>query len=582
MSAAEPWSTLRAKSMRTHDGDRWKGHRLSAWALLAIGASTCGYGTRATNPVDASSTDIAGSPNIDASRNDAPIADASSPDGPSIVIDGRPKPGAAFVHLFEWKWTDIAIECERYLGPAGFSAVQVSPPSEHAVLAGYPWWQRYQTVGYSLARSRSGSLDEFRTMVERCAGAGVAVYVDAVINHMTGQASGVGSHGTRYTKYDYPGLYALNDFRQPPCTIAGADYENAPDRLRDCELLGLADLNTSSNYVRDRIADYLSSLVEMGVGGFRIDAAKHVAPSDLDAIVGRVSARVGASAFPYYFLEVIDHGTGAVRASDYLEVGQGAVGVTEFKYSGIGSKFLNTQGGLLGDLRSLSAASWGLMPSDRAVVFLENHDTERATSIFYQNAPHHDLALVFLLAWPYGYPSILSSYAFDRSTQAGRDRGPPSDAAGNTRSVYLSGNDSPDCAADPASSAPGTWLCQHRRPFLPQMIAFRKSTASSPEVTNFWDDGSNQIAFGRGNKGFVVINRSSSPVHRLFQTSLPSGSYCDVFQGQPSPGGCPGALVRVESSGQADIIAGPFSAVVIHVGAPATRPLTPPPRPTSR
>src|SRR6187397_1784454 len=38
----------------------------------------------------------------------------------------------AFVHLFEWKWTDIARECETYLGPKGFTAVQISPPNEHA------------------------------------------------------------------------------------------------------------------------------------------------------------------------------------------------------------------------------------------------------------------------------------------------------------------------------------------------------------------------------------------------------------------------------------------------------------------
>ena len=35
------------------------------------------------------------------------------------------------VHLFEWKWSDIANECEEYLGPKGFCAVQVSPPMEH-------------------------------------------------------------------------------------------------------------------------------------------------------------------------------------------------------------------------------------------------------------------------------------------------------------------------------------------------------------------------------------------------------------------------------------------------------------------
>lgn len=29
------------------------------------------------------------------------------------------------VHLFEWKWQDIADECERFLGPIGFGGVQV-------------------------------------------------------------------------------------------------------------------------------------------------------------------------------------------------------------------------------------------------------------------------------------------------------------------------------------------------------------------------------------------------------------------------------------------------------------------------
>ena len=30
------------------------------------------------------------------------------------------------VQLFEWKWTDIAAECERFLGPAGYCGFQVN------------------------------------------------------------------------------------------------------------------------------------------------------------------------------------------------------------------------------------------------------------------------------------------------------------------------------------------------------------------------------------------------------------------------------------------------------------------------
>lgn len=31
---------------------------------------------------------------------------------------------SVYVNLFEWKWNDIAAECERFLGPKGFGGVQ--------------------------------------------------------------------------------------------------------------------------------------------------------------------------------------------------------------------------------------------------------------------------------------------------------------------------------------------------------------------------------------------------------------------------------------------------------------------------
>jgi len=37
------------------------------------------------------------------------------------TVSGR----SVMVHLFEWKWADIAAECENFLGPNGFGGVQV-------------------------------------------------------------------------------------------------------------------------------------------------------------------------------------------------------------------------------------------------------------------------------------------------------------------------------------------------------------------------------------------------------------------------------------------------------------------------
>ncbi len=478
----------------------------------------------------------------------------------AIPTLGAPPAGGVFVHLFEWRWTDVAKECETTLGPAGFAGVQISPPSEHAVLPGAPWWERYQTVGYSLARSRSGTAEDFGDMVRRCAAVGVAIYADTVINHMTAQARGVGSNGTAFTKYSYPGLYAAADFHSPPCTIAATDYQNSADRVRRCELVGLADLDTSSDHVRDAIAGYFSSLLALGVSGFRVDAAKHVDPADLDAILRRVRAPAGP--LPYYFFEVIDHGGEAIAATDYLTTGAGAadVDITEFKYAAVSDAFLGAGGASLAGLRTLGD---GLLPSDRAVVFVDNHDTERASSIYYDDGVAYDLATAFMLTWPYGTPSILSGYAFNRATGAGRDIGPPSDTTGATLPVYAPGAETPSCADVAAKSG---WLCEHRRPYVARLVAFRKATAAAP-VTNWWDDGADAIAFARGDQGFVAINNGTSVLHQTFTTGLAAGTYCDIFAGAAVANGCSGARVDVDARGAADLTLPPSSAVVLQRGA---------------
>nr|BAB32546.1 alpha-amylase [Drosophila melanogaster] len=51
---------------------------------------------------------------------------------------------SGMVHLFEWKWDDIAAECENFLGPNGYAGVQVSPVNENAPTA--PWYSSTTTT----------------------------------------------------------------------------------------------------------------------------------------------------------------------------------------------------------------------------------------------------------------------------------------------------------------------------------------------------------------------------------------------------------------------------------------------------
>lgn len=474
---------------------------------------------------------------------------------------GRAAAGDVLVHLFEWPWPDIANECESVLGPAGVALVQVSPPQEHSLTPNRDWSERYQPVSYSLARSRSGTEAQFVDMVNRCQAAGVGIVVDAVINHMTNFPSpGVGSNGTSYTKYNYPGLWTQADFHSS-CTVT--NYQSAAN-VQDCELLSLPDLNTGSPTVRQKLADYLVSLGRMGVTGYRIDAAKHIQQVQLDDIIDRANTTLAGEGkpIPYLFLEVIGGGGEALSPPDYYGVGYssgGAADITEFGFTGVGNKFRNVNGEKLSDLNptgppghQFSPAAWGLMPSAKALIFLQNHDTQRNCGLGYQDGSRFRLATVWMLAQPYGFPSILSGYAF--TCPSGNSMGPTSDGNGWTLPV--------SCAASLETASVGQWVCEHRDPSIRTMVRFRKVVAGSP-TAHWWDDGADAIAFSRGSVGFVAINGNASQLQQLLQTGLSPGTYCDRLTGGRVGGACAGTALTVDQAGTAQVNLAPRTAVAV-------------------
>ncbi|MFE3601008.1 carbohydrate-binding module family 20 domain-containing protein [Streptomyces sp. NPDC059096] len=417
--------------------------------------------------------------------------------------------------LFEWKFASIAKACTDTLGPAGYGYVQVSPPQEH--IQGSQWWTSYQPVSYKIA-GRLGDRSAFSAMVNTCHAAGVKVVADSVINHMAA-GDGTGTGGTSYTKYNYPGIYSGADMDDCRATIS-----NYGDRanVQNCELVGLADLDTGEEYVRGRIAAYLNDLLSLGVDGFRIDAAKHMPAADLANIKSRLS-NPGA----YWKQEAI-HGAGeAVSPSEYLGTGD----VQEFRYArDLKRVFLNEN---LAYLKNFGE-SWGYMESGKSAVFVDNHDTERGgDTLSYKDGANYTLANVFMLAWPYGSPDVHSGYEY-----TDHDAGPPN--GGTVNACYSDG-----------------WKCQHAWREISSMVGFRNTTRGQA-VTNWWDNGGDQIAFGRGSSGYVAINHEGSALTRTFQTSLPGGAYCDVQTGN---------AVTVNGSGQFTATLGAQTALALHTGA---------------
>ncbi|MET9193336.1 alpha-amylase family protein [Streptomyces olivaceus] len=425
-------------------------------------------------------------------------------------------PGAKDVTavLFEWNFASVAKECTSTLGPAGYGYVQVSPPAEH--IQGGQWWTSYQPVSYKIA-GRLGDRAAFESMVDTCHAAGVKVVADAVVNHMSA-GSGTGTGGSSYSKYDYPGLYSSPDFDD--CTAQISNYQDRYN-VQHCELVGLADLDTGEEYVRGRIAGYLNDLLSLGVDGFRIDAAKHIPAADLANIRSRLS-----DPSVYWKQEVI-HGAGeAVQPTEYTGTGD----VQEFRYAYDLKRVLTNEN--LAYLKNYGE-DWGYLGSADAGVFVDNHDTERnGSTLNYKNDAAYTLANVFMLAWPYGAPDVNSGYEWSDA-----DAGPPN--GGRVDACWQGG-----------------WKCQHAWPEIESMVAFRNATRGEA-VTNWWDNGGDAIAFGRGGKGFVAVNHESGPLDRTYQTSLPAGTYCDVQSG---------GTVAVNGSGQFTATLGADTALALYAG----------------
>lgn len=395
-------------------------------------------------------------------------------------------------------------------------------------------------------------------MVTRCNNVGVRIYVDAVINHMCSEWSGAGTSSTCGSSYnagsrDFPAVpYSAWDFNDGKCnTTSGGieSYNSDAAQVRDCRLDGLLDLAQDKDYVRTEIANYMNHLIDIGVAGFRLDASKHMWPEDIKAILDKLNNLNGnwfpEGSRPFIFQEVIDLGGEAVSSSEYYGNGR----VTEFKYGAkLGTVMRKWNGEKMSYLKNWGEG-WGFMPSDRALVFVDNHDNQRghgaggASILTFWDARLYKMAVGFMLAHPYGFTRVMSSYRWERNFVDGQDAndwiGPPNNN-GVTKEVTI--NEDTTCGND--------WVCEHRWRQIRNMVIFRNVVDGQP-FQNWWDNDSNQVAFGRGDKGFIVFNNDDWSLSTTLQTGLPGGTYCDVISGDKTNGDCTGIKVYVSDDGNA-------------------------------
>ncbi|MBE8967859.1 alpha-amylase [Nostocales cyanobacterium LEGE 12452] len=309
-----------------------------------------------------------------------------------IKTSAGEKPSAIF-HAFDQQYTDIEkFVCE--IGKQGYSHIQISPAQKSNSAS--EWWARYQPVDYSIIEGR-GSLLNLKNLISKAHSCQVKVIADVVFNH-TANLDG-NDDFEDLTKF--PGL-SINDFNsdsncpgKKSCSINYSDGNR--DSEINCWLGGLPELKFTNN-VKTIQKAHLKKLLDLGIDGFRFDAAKHIPVDVVKEYISYVDQQSQGEAWNY--LEVITDSDTSAENYNWIAA------VTDFVlYNSMKNAF-----SFGGDLRSLRVPT--AINDPRSVTFGRNHDTIREINSNAIN-PYSDpsdsfLATAYILARESGTPLILN------------------------------------------------------------------------------------------------------------------------------------------------------------------------------
>ncbi len=300
----------------------------------------------------------------------------------------------AIFHAFNQQYRDV----EQFvctLADQGYSHVQISPAQKSTPRrAKQPnetdeeyekntWYLRYQPVDYAVIDGL-GTEEDLKTLTTKAHGCNVKIIADVVFNQMITKPQG----------YDFNDSPTVDGKKlTQPCDIGPNDYGDR-DKVVYCRLLGMPDVNFT-NRVKAIQKAHLKKLIDLGVDGFRFDAAKHMPSDVVKEYIDYINQESGGRSWNY--LEVIeDNGT---KAENYNWI----AAVEDF----ILYNSMKTAFSYGGDLRSLQVPV--AVQDSRSVVFGRNHDQITGWTSFntYTDPTDSYLATAYVLARQQGTPLVL-------------------------------------------------------------------------------------------------------------------------------------------------------------------------------
>lgn len=188
------------------------------------------------------------------------------------------------LHAFCWTYNDTKDQLQ-FIKDAGYKAIQLSPvqvPKSN----GSSWWSFYQPLAFRIAdgdESTLGTKAELQALCEEAEEYGIKIIVDIVFNHM----ANIGDSELEPDKtpmvspkvgepQNEPYIYQHRNDEVNPTFHHNPNAEGSGNETQVYNFGALPDLNTANEYVQGRALDLLKECIDVGVDGFRFDAAKHI------------------------------------------------------------------------------------------------------------------------------------------------------------------------------------------------------------------------------------------------------------------------------------------------------------------
>ena len=151
----------------------------------------------------------------------------------------------------------------------GFDAIQISPLQNTKDDYSKEWWMLYQPINFNIG-NRIGNKDSLRRLCDEANKNGLLIVADAVINHL----ASIDNNGSLipHPLCDKDILNNYDSFKER------RNIDNWDDRYQVINYcMSLPGLNPNSRLVQEKIICMLNEYIDLGVQGFRFDAAKSIA-----------------------------------------------------------------------------------------------------------------------------------------------------------------------------------------------------------------------------------------------------------------------------------------------------------------